>query len=62
MFVFPRDYAEQMEQMHLKVNPKEQVIGWFTTGNSGQHLSIQSCSIHDYYVSRFVSSVYILSI
>lgn len=46
-----------MEQMHLKVNPKEQVIGWFTTGNAAQHLSIQSCSIHNYYVSRFVSSV-----
>lgn len=49
-----------MEQLQLKVNPKEQVIGWFTTGTSSQHLNIQSCNIHNYYVSKFPSSVFFI--
>ncbi|CAL9067061.1 eukaryotic translation initiation factor 3 subunit F-like [Musa acuminata AAA Group] len=48
------DYHNNMYMSHLKVNPKEVTVGWFSTGFG---VSGGSALIHDFYVKELKEAV-----
>eukprot|EP00501_MAST-03F_sp_TOSAG23-6_P001813 GSMAST32.ASY1.ANO1.1891.1 assembled CDS len=44
-----KEFNKQMLTLHQKVNPKEQIVGWYATTVNGSLVTKQSCLIHDFY-------------
>ena len=51
------DFHKVMVELHQKVNPKDQVIGWYTTASQ---VSDASFSIHDIFLQEMSSPVLLL--
>lgn len=49
------NYAQDMFEMNQKVNPSEQIVGWWATGDE---VTSQSSVIHDYYIRECKNPVH----
>jgi len=48
-------YNRQMLALHKRVNPKEDIVGWYATSVSGETVTEFNCLIHDFYASECAS-------
>nr|CAG4641017.1 EOG090X09C5 [Eulimnadia texana] len=50
------DFAENMYNLHKKVNPQETIVGWWATGNA---VTIHSVLIHEYYARECSNPIHL---
>jgi len=50
------DFAGEMSRLHRRVNPSEQIVGWYATGHD---ITEQSVLIHEYYAREVPQPVHL---
>jgi len=56
-----KDFNRQMFALHCKVNPEEEIVGWYATSSEGGVLiNEQSCLIHGFFASECTSPLHLV--
>jgi translation initiation factor 3 subunit F len=54
------DMASTMHELHMRVNPKETIVGWYATSMEGVSIVDSSSLIHEFYASQCSDPVHLV--
>lgn len=55
-----KKFQQTMSELHLRVNPKEVIVGWYATSMDGVSIVDSSSLIHDFYASECEDPVHLV--